>query len=68
MSDNDRTRESNKLLTPKQVSYLFGIPVQTLANWRCTKRYALPWVKLGKRSVRYYLHDVQDFINRGRRT
>jgi predicted DNA-binding transcriptional regulator AlpA len=37
------------------------VNVCTLAVWRCTKRYNLPWTKIG-RSVRYRLEDVEAFI------
>ena len=40
------------LLSPKQVEVEYGIPVGTQAVWRCTKRYAIPYLKLG-RLVRY---------------
>jgi excisionase family DNA binding protein len=53
--------EEVKLLTTKQVSKLLGISEQTLAIWRCNKRYALPYVKVG-RYVRYNLGDVMAFI------
>ena len=42
----------NRLLTPKQVSRILGISVETLNVWRATKRYNLPYVKTG-RLVRY---------------
>ncbi|MNS10606.1 Helix-turn-helix domain protein [compost metagenome] len=50
-----------KLLTPAQTAEALGTTVQTLAVWRCTKRYALPYVKIG-RSVMYRETDVQKFI------
>ena len=36
----------------------------TLAVWRCKGRYALPFVKIGKR-VRYRLSDLKAFIDQG---
>lgn len=50
------------LLTKEQVSEILGISVGTLAVWRTTKRYNLPYVKTG-RLVRYREQDVQAFIN-----
>lgn len=40
------------LLTPTETARLLGVTIQTLANWRTARRYALPWVLVG-RSVRY---------------
>jgi len=53
---------TNKLLTKEQVSEILGITVGTLAVWRTTKRYNLPYVKSG-RLIRYREEDVQAFIN-----
>lgn len=50
-----------KLLTPAQTAELLGIKEQTLTVWRCTKRYPLPYVKVG-RSVKYREADVRAFI------
>lgn len=49
------------LLSPPQVSDMLGITIETLAIWRCTKRYPLPYVKSG-RLVRYRKEDVEAFI------
>ncbi len=51
-----------RLLTKEDVSKILGISVGTLAVWRTTKRYNLPYVKSG-RLVRYREEDVQAFIN-----
>ncbi|KZX73595.1 excisionase, partial [Oleiphilus sp. HI0009] len=50
-----------KLLTPKQVSEILGVSEQTLAIWRCQKRYPLAYVKVG-RYVRYRQDDVSSFL------
>ena len=49
------------LLNAKQVSEMLGIQEQTLAHWRMTGRYDLPYIKVG-RSVRYKLSDVEKFL------
>ena len=54
-----------QLLTPQQVADVLGITTQTLAVWRCEKRYNLPYIKAG-RLVRYRISDVREFINRRR--
>jgi excisionase family DNA binding protein len=53
--------DSPELLTPDRVSAILGISTSTLSVWRCTKRYALPYVKCG-RLVRYRRDAVQAFI------
>lgn len=50
-----------KLLTPAQTAEILGVTVATLATWRCTKRYPLPYVKTG-RLVRYREADVLAYI------
>lgn len=50
-----------QLLTKEEVSSILGVSVGTLAVWRATKRYNLPYVKSG-RLVRYRAEDVQAFI------
>lgn len=52
--------KNSNLLTPQDVAARLGISVPTLATWRCTKRYALTYIKIG-RLVRYRLADVEAF-------
>ena len=59
--------QETQLLTPNQVSRILGIKRHTLAVWRCTGRYNLPFVKSG-RLVKYHLKDVEAFIERQTRT
>ncbi|GAA5191341.1 helix-turn-helix domain-containing protein [Ferrimonas gelatinilytica] len=49
------------LLNPTKVAELLGVTIGTLAVWRCTGRYPLPFVKVGRR-VMYRLTDVEAFI------
>lgn len=49
------------LLTPEQVSSLLGIKTHTLAVWRSSGRYKLPFIKTG-RLVRYQLSDIENFL------
>lgn len=48
------------LLTPQNVADRLGVSTTTLSTWRCTKRYPLAYVKVG-RLVRYRLGDVEAF-------
>lgn len=50
------------LLTPEQAAAMLMIRPDTLAVWRCNKRYDLPYVKVG-RLVRYKLTDIEAFLN-----
>ena len=55
-----------KFLTPAETAKLLGKTPQTLASWRCNKRYELPYVKLGG-NIRYDEKDVLAFIEQSRR-
>jgi len=50
------------LLNRKQAAEYLGVTAATLAVWACTKRYNLPFVKIG-RLVKYRLADLKTFIN-----
>ncbi len=54
-----------RLLTPAQVADRLDVAINTLAVWRCTQRYPLPYVKVG-RKVRYLEPDVEEFLLRRR--
>lgn len=56
------TYQSDQLLTPSQTSEILGVSSQTLAIWRCNKRYSLNYVKVG-RYVRYRYSDILNFID-----
>lgn len=52
-----------EFLTPKETAELLKVSVATLAMWRCNKRYALPYYKIGGSIIRYKLADLTLFIN-----
>jgi len=52
-----------KLLTSDDVADILGVDPHTLAGWRCTGRYDLPYVKTG-RLARYRRTDVDAFIEK----
>jgi len=56
-TNNGHTR----LLKPTETGEMLGLSTATLATWRCTQRYDLPYVKIGK-NVMYRLEDVEQFI------
>lgn len=52
------------LLGEKEVAAELGIAPGTLRNWR-SLRTGIPYVKLGKRAIRYRRADVDAFIANG---
>ena len=51
----------SELLMPAQAAEHIGVQEQTLAVWRTTGRYDLPFVKAG-RLVRYRRADVEEWL------
>lgn len=60
-------RDADKLLTNQQTSDILSVTTGTLAAWRSSKRYDLPYVKVG-RNVRYRLSDVMAWLDRRTQT
>jgi excisionase family DNA binding protein len=56
-------KSQSGLLTRKQTADYLGVTSRTLAVWACTKRYNLPFVKIG-RLVKYRIADLDAFITR----
>lgn len=54
--------EIDELLTEQEVALELGVSRGTLSVWRCTKRYPLPYVKVG-RLVRYKRSGVNSFVS-----
>ena len=55
------TDPKNTLLNRTQAAEYLGVSKGTLEVWACTKRYDLPYVKVG-RLVKYRLSDLQAFV------
>jgi len=49
------------LLDPNRAAEFLGVSRETLAVWRCTKRYPLPYIKVG-RLVKYREADLAAFL------
>lgn len=58
-------QQSHHLFDRKQAAHALGIKPQTLAVWACTKRYDLPYIKVGRRAL-YLSADLDAFIERNR--
>ena len=56
--------EMDRMLTRREAAELLKMRPQTLAKWSLDGRH-LPVVRVGARSVRYKLSDVQKLIDRG---
>ena len=54
------TRNPDLLDTGQAAAYL-AVSQNTLEIWRCTKRYAIPYVKIG-RKVRYRRTDLDEWL------
>jgi hypothetical protein len=52
----------NDLLTSEEAANVLGLKnAHTLSVWRTTKRYPLPYIKVG-RMVRYRIDDLKTFL------
>lgn len=49
------------LLTPDDLESIYGIPKATQATWRCTGRWSLPYIKVG-RNVRYRRESIEEWL------
>lgn len=49
------------LLSNEQAAAYLGITPRTLEVWRCTKRYLIPFIKVG-RLVKYRKSALEDFL------
>jgi len=50
------------LVDEKVAAEILGVTAGTLSVWRCTRRYPLPYTKIG-RAVRYRVEDLERFIH-----
>jgi excisionase family DNA binding protein len=58
-----RDYRPNDLLTRREAAAYLGVSEQTLAIWKCTGRYDLPYLKIG-RLVKYEAADLDAFLKR----
>lgn len=63
MSLHDVLNASRELLDRREAAMYLNVKPQTLTNWACTRRYDLPFVKIGS-LVRYKKSDLDAFIAR----
>lgn len=53
--------QSDALLTQEQAAEILGVSPGSLEVWRSTRRYAIPYVKVG-RLVRYRRSDLEQWL------
>jgi len=53
--------KNNDLLSNNKAADYLGITPATLDVWRCTKRYPIPFIKVG-RLVKYRQSDLDEFL------
>ncbi len=56
------TTNPSPLVDENRAGEILGVCPKTLSVWRCTKRYPLPYTKIG-RCVRYRVADLEAFIS-----
>jgi excisionase family DNA binding protein len=54
--------KNTELLSTHQASIYIGVSPGTLEVWRCTKRYQIPFIKVG-RLVRYRKSELDNFLD-----
>lgn len=52
---------TDRLLDRPEAADYLGVKTTTLENWAATRRYPLPFVKVGRR-VKYRVSDLEAFI------
>ena len=62
-SPHSRIANTARLVDEKIAAEILGVTAGTLSVWRCTRRYPLPYKKIG-RAVRYDVADLERFIER----
>ncbi len=62
VSEIIKKQSTDPLLTPKETAGYIGVTEKTLAVWRCTRRYAIPFIKVG-RLVKYRKSALDTFLD-----
>lgn len=52
---------TEKLIKPEEAAVFLGVDIDTLAVWRSTKRYNIPFYKIGN-LVRYKMSDLEKWV------
>lgn len=57
-----KNQSLDPLFTPSETAEYIGVTEKTLAVWRCTGRYAIPFIKVG-RLVKYRKSALDTFLD-----
>ncbi|SRR6266540_352846 len=57
----DKMEQQNELLRTEAAAQHLGVSQTTLTTWRCVKRYALPYLKVGSK-VYYRRSDLDQWL------
>ena len=60
--DTIEQNSEDRIISPEECANLLGNSEATLASWRCTGRYGLPYLKIG-RHVKYRLSEVMAWLD-----
>ncbi len=61
---NSNKFSNASLLSREEAATYLGVSPSTLANWACTKKFKIPYFRVG-RSVRYRINDLDTFVLNG---
>lgn len=53
--------DAQRLVNEKIAAEILNVTPGTLSVWRCTRRYPLPYMKIG-RSVKYRVEDLEAYM------
>lgn len=56
-----QSEDYSELLTNEEAANYLGITPNSLEVWRCTKRYKLPYIRVG-RLIKYRKFDLNNFL------
>ena len=42
-------QNNDRLLSRNEAAKILGVKMETLASWACTKKYEIPYVKIGSK-------------------
>lgn len=62
MAERNAVAARDPLLTRQEAADFLGVKAQTLALWASSKRYDLRFFKIGVKTVRYRLSDLESFV------
>ena len=54
--------ENDRLLTTREAAYIVGLKPTTLCQDRLYNRLCIPYVRVGKKAVRYRLSELNQYI------